>query len=486
MPLQAGTRLGPYEVLSLIGAGGMGEVYRAADTVLGRDVAIKTLRQDMASDPARVARFRREAHLLASLNHPHIAAIYGFEQADDLSFLVLELVKGEDLADRLAREPLSIREAVTIARQVADALETAHESGIVHRDLKPANIKVRPDGTVKVLDFGLAKAWSGEGVGAAAPLQDSPTMTNDGTAAGVILGTAAYMAPEQARGRVVDRRADVWAFGAVLFELLTQRPAFGGETLTDILASVVHRDPDWQLLPQDTPASVRTLLRRCLAKDPGERLPHIGAARMELADVLSGGSAGDGELPIVHRSHRARSRARAWLLGVSVVIAAAALTAFLYSRARPDVPPLMRLAIELPTGFRLIPEQTPQISPDGRYVAVVGRQSGEKSRIWIRPLDAAAFRPLAGTEEAGGVFWAADSRALGFFTARTLKRVSIAGGSPQDLYALGQAEYHRGRKLEQDRTDPVLKSLGERSRDLFAVLAGTDTDGRHPAWCLVH
>ncbi len=445
MSIEPGRLLAHYRVVGIIGAGGMGEVYRASDTVLGRDVAIKTLPQDVASDPARVARFRREAHLLASLNHPHIAAIHGFEQADHVSFLVLEFVEGEDLADRLVREPLSIREAVKIARQVADALETAHESGIVHRDLKPANIKVRPDGTVKVLDFGLAKAWSGEGVGAAAPLLDSPTVTYDGTAAGVILGTAAYMAPEQARGRVVDRRADVWAFGAVLFEMLTRRPAFGGETVTDILASVVHRDPDWQLLPQDTPASVRTLLRRCLAKDPGERLPHIGAARMELADVLSGGSTRDGELPIVPRAHAARSRARAWLLGVSVMTAAAALTAFLYSGSRRDVPPLMRLAIELPTDLRLTPEP-PQISPDGRYVAVVGRQSGEKSRIWIRPLDAAAFRPLAGTEEAEDVFWAADSRALGFLAAgtRTLKRVSVTGGSPQTLCTLGQTEFTVG------------------------------------------
>ena len=400
MSIETGQILAHYRIVRRIGAGGMGEVYRAADTVLGRDVAIKTLPPDVAKDPERVSRFRREAHLLASLNHPHIAAIYGFEHTNDFSFLVLELVEGEDLAERLSREALSTREALEIARQVADALEAAHEAGIVHRDLKPANIKVRPDGTVKVLDFGLAKAWSGESVATAAAIQNSPTLTYDGTAVGVILGTAAYMAPEQARGRVVDRRADIWAFGAVLFEMLTRRPAFGGETATDILASVVQQDPDWQLLPADTPVSVRTLLRRCLAKQPGERLPHIGSARMELADALSGRTATDPGQPVESHAPGTRWRARAGLMVVGAMAgAAAALAAFLYSSPRRDVPPLMRVAIELPSGLRLTPEP-PQISPDGRYVAVVGRQSGEEDRVWIRPLDAAAFRPLTGTDGA--------------------------------------------------------------------------------------
>jgi len=284
--MNTGTRLGPYEILSPLGAGGMGEVYRARDGKLGREVAIKVLPAAFAADAERLARFRREAKVLASLNHPHIAAIYGLEESGGVEALVLELAEGETLAERLARGPLPADEALEIARQIAEALEAAHERGIVHRDLKPANSKLTPGGQVKVLDFGLAKALVGD---VASPdISTSPTLTAAATQAGVALGTAAYMSPEQARGKAVDKRADVWAFGAVLYEMLTGRHPFSGETVSDILACVLKSDPDWTALPATTPAAIRRLLRRCLEKDPLKRLRDIGDARIELEEAMHG------------------------------------------------------------------------------------------------------------------------------------------------------------------------------------------------------
>ena len=275
--LSPGTRIGPYEIVSLLGAGGMGEVYRARDTKLERDVALKILPPAFTADADRAARFEREARLLASLNHPHIGAIYGFENAGDVPALVLELVEGDTLADRVRRGPLPVAEAVAVAQQLADALDAAHGSGIIHRDLKPSNIKITPDGVVKVLDFGLAKAHIVEG--AAPDLSKSPTMTSGGTHAGVILGTAAYMSPEQARGKTVDKRTDIWAFGCVLYEMLTGRAAFRGETFSDMIAAIIGLEPDWGALPPATPAPLRVLLRRCLEKEPKRRLRDIGDAR---------------------------------------------------------------------------------------------------------------------------------------------------------------------------------------------------------------
>src|SRR6266508_1589638 len=286
MPLASGSRLGPYEILSALGAGGMGEVWKARDGRLGREVAIKVLPEAFAADAERLARFRREAHVLASLNHPHIAAIYGLEEADGVEGLVLELVPGETLAERLAKGALPIEEALEIARQIADALEAAHERGVVHRDLKPSNVKLTPEGKVKVLDFGLAKALTGE-----APSTDvstSPTLTAAATQAGVALGTAAYMSPEQARGKPVDKRADVWAFGAVLYEMLTGRQPFAEDTVSDTLAAVLKTDPDWSAMPAVTPVPIRRLLRRCLQKDPRRRLRDIGDARIEIEEAMQG------------------------------------------------------------------------------------------------------------------------------------------------------------------------------------------------------
>jgi serine/threonine protein kinase len=287
MSLSPGQRLGPYEVVGAIGAGGMGEVYRARDTKLGRDVALKVLLAPLAADPDRLARFRREAQVLASLNHPNIGHIYGFEDGGTTHALVLELIEGPTLADRISQGAIPVAEALPIARQIAEALEAAHEHGIVHRDLKPANIKLRPDGTVKVLDFGLAKAM--EPVGASSvDAMNSPTLSIHATQAGMVLGTAAYMSPEQARGKAVDRRTDLWAFGAVLYEMLTASRTFPGDEVTDMIVSVMSKEPDWDRLPAETPGAIRTLLRRCLRKEPRQRLADAGAARMEIDDAMAG------------------------------------------------------------------------------------------------------------------------------------------------------------------------------------------------------
>src|SRR5229473_4638852 len=283
MGLTSGTKLGPYEIVAPLGAGGMGEVYRARDAKLGREVALKLLPPMFTADADRRARFEREARVLASLNHPHIGAIYGFEDAGNVPALVLELVEGDTLDDRVRRGPLPLSEALAVAQQIADALDAAHRAGVIHRDLKPSNIKITPDGVIKVLDFGLAKALADEG--SVADLSESPTMT--GTIAGVILGTAAYMSPEQARGQRVDKRTDIWAFGCVLFEMLTGSSAFVRETVTDTITAVVGTEPEWKSLPADTPGSIRRLLARCLQKDARRRLHDIADARIELEDTMA-------------------------------------------------------------------------------------------------------------------------------------------------------------------------------------------------------
>ncbi len=286
MSLVAGTKLGSYEVLSPIGSGGMGEVYRARDTRLGRDVALKVLREAFARDSARMARFEREAKVLASLNHPNIASIYGLEESGSAHALVMELVEGPTLADRIKQRPIPLEEALPMAKQVAEGLEYAHERGIIHRDLKPANVKVTPEGQVKVLDFGLAKALEGET--SEEEVQNSPTLSAAATREGVLLGTAAYMSPEQARGKRADRRGDIWAFGCVLYEMLTGKHAFTGETISDTLAAVIRAEPDWASLRADTPPPIRTLLRRCLQKDQRQRLQAIGEARIAIEETLAG------------------------------------------------------------------------------------------------------------------------------------------------------------------------------------------------------
>ena len=288
MPVSPGSKCGSYEILTAIGAGGMGQVYRARDSGLRRDVAVKVLSEGVANDADRLARFEREAHVLASLNHPNIAAIYGLERVDGTPLLIMELVPGQTLAERIKRGSLAIEDALPIAAQIAAALEAAHDKGIVHRDLKPANVIVTPEGQVKVLDFGLAKHLAGStGSDFARDLSHSPTVTGDLASAGLILGTAAYMSPEQARGKAVDGRTDVWSFGCVLYEMLAGVPAFTGDTLTDVLAAVINQEPEWSRLPPETPPAIRALLRRCLQRNPGRRVQHAGDARIEIEEAMA-------------------------------------------------------------------------------------------------------------------------------------------------------------------------------------------------------
>src|SRR5919204_295929 len=346
MSIAIGSRLGPYEIVGSLGAGGMGEVYRARDTRLHREVAIKVLPDLFAADPERLGRFEREAKTLAALNHTHIAQIYGFEQSGHTSALVMELVEGEDLAQRIARGAIPLDEALAIARQIADALEAAHEQSIIHRDLKPANIKLRADGTVKVLDFGLAKAAAPDALADAA---NSPTFMAAATQVGVILGTAAYMAPEQARGKAADKRVDIWAFGCVLYEMLTATQAFAGETATDMLASVVNREPDWTGLPVATPSSVRHLLQRCLIKDPKRRLRDIGEARLAIEEALAEPSKSGDVAPAAGPLGRWLSRS--WpLLAVAILGATIGAVAALRFRspATDSNPGITRLSVPLP------------------------------------------------------------------------------------------------------------------------------------------
>jgi hypothetical protein len=372
MTLVAGTKLGPYEIVALIGAGGMGEVYRARDTKLNREVALKILPATFANDAQRMARFQREAQVLASLNHPNIASIYGLEESGGVRALVMELVEGPTLAERVAQGPIPLDEALPIAKQITEALEAAHEKGIIHRDLKPANVKITPQGVVKVLDFGLAKAVEGEGAGGqvfGAGLTQSPTLTGMATQAGIILGTAAYMSPEQARGKPVDRRADIWAFGVVLYEMLTGKPAFEGETTSDMLAAVIKTEPNWDLLPAGIPVSIRKLVRRCLEKDPRLRLCDIGDARIEIGDALAA-PAGSLASTAVPESAPAATKTRLmpWsavmVLGLVLICLAVPLGMWL-ERRRATPPP--RWSGDLLGGSDVA--LGPRISPDGHTVA---------------------------------------------------------------------------------------------------------------------
>ena len=428
MPLKPGTRLGPYEILSPLGAGGMGEVYRARDTKLDRHVAIKVLPDVFVTDPERVARFQREAKTLASLNHPNIGGIHGLEDVGTVTALVMELIEGENLAARIARGAIPIDEALPVARQIAEALEAAHEQGIIHRDLKPANIQVRPDGTVKVLDFGLAKVAPPVG----GPAHDSQSTTFTSPAAitglGIMLGTAAYMAPEQAKGKPASKRSDVWAFGVVLFEMLTGRAPFAGETTAVLLAAVMTAEPDWSRLPTDTPASVRRLLRRCLQRDLSMRLPDIGSARLELSEAL----AVNDKDPAVSRRRTliGVSRFAGWLLIAALIGATAG--SFLIWRWSANHRPeqlLRRLSLPTPQDIAWRAYERPLISPDGRHVVAVAMSKQGLSMLWIRQLDSLAFKPLAGTEGAAGPFWSPDSQSVGFFVNDQVKRVALGGGA---------------------------------------------------------
>ena len=449
MPLSPGTRLGVYQVAEKIGAGGMGEVYRARDTKLDRDVALKVLPDTFASDPERLARFQREAKVLASLNHPNIGSIYGFEEdeTEGTRALVLELIEGPTLADLIGQGPMTIEVALPIARQIAEALEAAHEQGIIHRDLKPANIKVKPDGSVKVLDFGLAKALDPSYVAQGfSPASASPTisLTAAATQMGMVIGTAAYMSPEQARGKPVDKRADIWAFGVVLHEMLTGARPFHGEDVSLTLASVMKSDVDPKTLPPDVPAAVRTVLQRCLEKDPRERIRDVGDVRLAMAGAF--------ETTVATPSETfAAPPTRFWqrpALALGVPLMAVLATGLaVWGLTRPDVVPadVMRFVIPPPDGAlfdfgALFPDLA--ISADGTRILYQARTPGGESRLHLRQIDQVGGAPLRGTEDGVAPFFSPHGEWVGFVydSARTiLRKVSIAGGPPVTLSDLPAA-----------------------------------------------
>ncbi len=474
MTLSAGTKVGPYEVVGAIGAGGMGEVYRARDTKLGREVALKVLPEAFATEAERMGRFEREAKLLASLNHPNIASIFGFEDSGGVHALVMELVEGQTLAERIgepgtrgagprgaglkagatqagAAGAMPVDEALPIAKQIAEGLEYAHERGIVHRDLKPANVKITPDGVVKILDFGLAKALEGDT--ASSGPSTSPTLSHMATQAGVILGTAAYMSPEQAKGKPVDRRADIWAFGCVLYEMLTGKPAFGGETVTDILAAVVTKEPDWSALSAATPTHVRVLLQRCLRRDPKQRLRDIGEARIAIEGTLAGA---DSVATTTHSGPAMRAspvrRGLPWALAGVLAILAALFAPGYFKRA-PQPTPAVVSQILAPSGnvFALGGSAAgpPALSPDGQLLAFAAIGSDGIQRIWIRRMDSGTAQPVAGTEGGTYPFWSPHGRNLGFFANHELSRVGASGGP---VIAVCDALAGRGGSWSRDDT----------------------------------
>jgi len=430
MSFASGSRLGHYEILTPLGAGGMGEVYRARDFKLGRDVALKVLPDAFARDPDRMARFQREAKILASLSHPNIAAIYGLEDSDHSNALVMELVEGPTLADRIKQGPVPSDEALRIAKQICEGLEYAHERGIVHRDLKPANIKVRNDDAVKVLDFGLAKALDGDEH--SQDISTSPTISHMATQAGILLGTAAYMSPEQARGKSVDRRADIWAFGCVLFEMLAGKCTFARETVSDTLASIIKEEPNWAQLPAETPMRVRVLLQRCLHKDPKQRLRDIGEARISLEEVLAGAS--EPSSGAVASASLSRA-ALPWALFAAAVVVLAALV-FVRFREKPFAADAVRFQIPLPEKAVLGPTGSFAVSPDGRQLAFFAAGQDGVPHLWIRPLDSLEAHPLpdsGSTTNPAPFFWSPDSHYIVFAAGSKLKKIAVSGGPAQTL-----------------------------------------------------
>jgi Tol biopolymer transport system component len=479
MALAPGTRLGHYEIVSAIGAGGMGEVYRAIDTTLKRTVAIKVLPDALAADAERLARLQREAEVLASLNHPQIAQIYGLEKGDPstgsgqaTTALVLEYVDGPTLADRLAEGAIPIDDALPIARQIAEALEAAHEQGIVHRDLKPANVKLRPDGQAKVLDFGLAKLATRElAPSGPAGLTASPTLTIHATYLGVILGTAAYMSPEQAKGKVVDRRADIWAFGVVLCEMLTGRRMYDGETAAETMARIIERDPDLSGLPSTTPVAVRTVLERCLTKDPRARLQAIGEARIVLDRVIAQPQSLQENAPDVSRdvSSRRRGDVAAWVLAGVLAITLAVLLGLWAPWRRIAAPALVRVNTDIGADASLSTDvgTAAVLSPNGQILAFAARPADRQtSFLYVRRLDQLVAAQIPGTDDARAPFFSPDGQTIAFFAGGKLKRVAVVGGS---VATIADAPLGRGGSWAEDGTITFQPNIGSGRASLARV-----------------
>jgi len=445
MSLTSGTQLGIYEILSAIGAGGMGEVYRARDTKLGREVAIKVLPDTFAQNPERLARFKREAKLLASLNHTNIATIHGLEESGGTHYLVMEMVPGDTLAERIQHDgAVPIEEALGICTQIAEALEHAHEKGVIHRDLKPANVKVTPEGKVKVLDFGLAKAFAEPSASDVVDSQSPTLMTASPTMPGVILGTAAYMSPEQAKGKAIDKRTDIWAFGCVLYELLTGKMVFAGENVQEIIAGILKGEPEWDALPDNTPRGIRALLRRCLQKEARHRLRDAGDLRIQIEDSRNAPTT-----PIPSRT--------GWRRALPVVLASlvvGVIVGIAVWNLKPSTPPTplppVRFGINIPGTDQLLADGL-ALSPDGANLVYVARRGGG-SQLYRRSMDQLDAVPIPGTEGAELPFFSPDGQWVGFFAANStlLKKVSLAGGPPVTLSdALG---FRRGASWGQDDT----------------------------------
>ena len=484
MAITPGTRLGPYEMLSPLGAGGMGEVWRARDTRLGREVAIKALPENFAHEPERLARFEREARLLASLQHPRIAVVYGLEESDGRRFLIMELVPGESLTERLAGDGVSLGDALEIARQIAEGLEAAHEKGIIHRDLKPSNVQIGPDGSVKLLDFGLAKAFEGtpSGEGADA-ISRSPTISEQMTGIGIILGTAAYMSPEQARGRPVDRRSDVWSFGVVFFEMLSGRRLFVGETVSDTLAAVLRADPDWNLLPKETPSVVRRLLGRCLERDPKQRLHDIGDARLEIEEVIAERRTGSSISGVLPAAHAAPAPSRRPLVFAAAAVAGLVLAFVAGWRVARSRTPRAAMAtapihsvVVLPPGTRLAGWASPVValSRDGCKLAFIAAKEGSLQQLYVHHLDRGDTQLVPDSETAEGPFFSPDGDWIAFATdvsamrarAGQLKKFSLSTGLTQSI--CGLLDYFGGDWSQ----DGSIYFVGEEHKGICKVPAG--------------
>ncbi len=438
MTFAADDSLGPFRIRSLLGKGGMGEVYLAHDPKLDRIVALKVLPEALSSDPERVARFEREARLLAALSHQHIAAIHGFDEADGTRYLVMEYVEGESLSARLRRGRLPVDEVLTIGRQMAEALEAAHAKGIVHRDLKPANVMIDDEGHIKVLDFGLARAMSDDpGASGLSTAADSPTITAEFTRPGVVLGTAAYMSPEQARGRPLDKRTDIWSFGLILFECLTGQALFGGETATDSLGAILHKEPDWDLLPPATPPGLQVLLRRCIAKERKSRMQDIGDARLELEETIRDPQSSLLRAPVIDEP-RGAGTGLAWFITVAALIAATALGVAYLRRPAPLPPERWVTDLVPPDGYGLARHNGPMVlSPDGRRIAFVASDEPGQVALFVRDLGTGETVMLDDDESPATPFWSPDGRWLAYLSETALKRIDTRGGQPEVLAEFG-------------------------------------------------